>query len=727
MSANFTPEMVGYTGQGPFRYWCQKVLPLVYDDSLSYLEVLYKITTYLNNVISDVANVETNVDSLAVSYENLQNYVNEKIESIENYVNDYFDNLDVQKEINNKLDEMITDGTMTRIVGSVFGVITPQMFGAVGDGVTDDSTAFQECVNYGIENNLPINVPEGRYFIENEIEANSGIVVAGFGKDKTVFILSDSMRKYPEEGHGENVAKPLFTIKSIENETPRIYTMKVKATGSNYLCEIGDTSIKYVYDSSDKRIVAGDIIRIVPSFSEYPWTCDNRGFITYGETNVVIEVNGDSIKLANPIKETFLAGSTVQIECRSAITGVKFSDFSVEIEKMNETSKRFYSGLYIFDSVDAVIENIEIRGCGIIAIGSWYSCNTHIDNCSIKECWTNYYPDSSPTTLTLYPLGYGYRFTGDTNSILSFSYGENARHIVDMSGNYPAHGCVVNGNIFVNTLSNLIQGVLNTHGPADECVITNNTVRTISGGRGITISGERMSIKGNVVNNRIFIFSGGNHVIDGNECTGFYLTRPEINDENRYLIIKNNTVIGTTLMNFAGVSATADSPGMPYNFVYGLTVMNNILVNNNRNITVNGRVLGTDYAYTGATKNNGVWTIDGSGAEISGTMVFQNGCVISGNYCINRNSSISRTLHLFITNKGSGNKSPDALKFGGINEGSTFGSFDTVVFEKWQDSAPTEALSVGSIVWNSNPAGNGYIGWVQTSAGWRGFGAIQQA
>ena len=30
-----------------FRFWCQKVLPLVYDDSLSYYEVLCKIVKYI--------------------------------------------------------------------------------------------------------------------------------------------------------------------------------------------------------------------------------------------------------------------------------------------------------------------------------------------------------------------------------------------------------------------------------------------------------------------------------------------------------------------------------------------------------------------------------------------------------------------------------------------------------------------------------------------------------
>lgn len=37
-----------------FKFWCQKVLPLVYDDSLSYYELLCKVVEYLNGVISDI-------------------------------------------------------------------------------------------------------------------------------------------------------------------------------------------------------------------------------------------------------------------------------------------------------------------------------------------------------------------------------------------------------------------------------------------------------------------------------------------------------------------------------------------------------------------------------------------------------------------------------------------------------------------------------------------------
>lgn len=47
-----------------FRFWCQKVLPLVYDESLSYYEVLCKVVKYINDLIdSDKAIIE-DIDEL---------------------------------------------------------------------------------------------------------------------------------------------------------------------------------------------------------------------------------------------------------------------------------------------------------------------------------------------------------------------------------------------------------------------------------------------------------------------------------------------------------------------------------------------------------------------------------------------------------------------------------------------------------------------------------------
>lgn len=44
---------MAYKNLDTFRFWCQKVLPLVYEDSLSYYEVLCKIVDYINNMIEN--------------------------------------------------------------------------------------------------------------------------------------------------------------------------------------------------------------------------------------------------------------------------------------------------------------------------------------------------------------------------------------------------------------------------------------------------------------------------------------------------------------------------------------------------------------------------------------------------------------------------------------------------------------------------------------------------
>lgn len=43
-----------YSKINNFRFWCNKVLPLVYDDSLSYYEVLCKVVDYLNTCIDNL-------------------------------------------------------------------------------------------------------------------------------------------------------------------------------------------------------------------------------------------------------------------------------------------------------------------------------------------------------------------------------------------------------------------------------------------------------------------------------------------------------------------------------------------------------------------------------------------------------------------------------------------------------------------------------------------------
>ena len=154
MGANFTPDWNGYTSMKPFKFWCQKVLPTVYDDSLSYYEVLCKLVKYLNQVIENMEKVEENTDALLVAYNELQNWVN-----------DYFDNLDVQDEIDHKIDEMVEDGTFDRwiepIIEGYEGDLQALLEQYAGDA--QEYVKSAEAWAKGTKNGEPVTSDEPQY------------------------------------------------------------------------------------------------------------------------------------------------------------------------------------------------------------------------------------------------------------------------------------------------------------------------------------------------------------------------------------------------------------------------------------------------------------------------------------------------------------------------------------------------------------------------------------
>lgn len=93
-----------------FRGWCQKVLPLVYDDSLSYYELLCKMIKYINDAI-DIGNINA-----------------KDMKELKEYVDNFFDNLDVTSEVNAKLDAMAADGTLDNLINKVlFGELDAEI------------------------------------------------------------------------------------------------------------------------------------------------------------------------------------------------------------------------------------------------------------------------------------------------------------------------------------------------------------------------------------------------------------------------------------------------------------------------------------------------------------------------------------------------------------------------------------------------------------------------
>ena len=229
------------TIESPFRRFVTTigVFPTAFTDAMTYYECLAYLVKYIEDTV--IPAVNENAEAL----EELQRYYTQ----LKSYVDNYFADLDVQEEINNKLDQMAEDGTLQEIVssyiqanvtwtfdtvadmksatnlvngsyaqtlgfhsindggGAIYKItntgtaneqdiiavdsllavlhpvdhVTPEMFGAYGDGTTDDSTAINACIAYAHTNELPAKMLGKDYGIASPIVINGGNSEFSFG------------------------------------------------------------------------------------------------------------------------------------------------------------------------------------------------------------------------------------------------------------------------------------------------------------------------------------------------------------------------------------------------------------------------------------------------------------------------------------------------------------------------------------------------------------------
>ena len=96
-----------YNNPNTFRFWCQKVLPLVYDDSLSYYELLCKVVDYLNKIIEDNKEEIAEIEKIKIELVNLKNY-------IDNFVAN-----NLEKEVIKVLNEWADSGKFDDLINRI--------------------------------------------------------------------------------------------------------------------------------------------------------------------------------------------------------------------------------------------------------------------------------------------------------------------------------------------------------------------------------------------------------------------------------------------------------------------------------------------------------------------------------------------------------------------------------------------------------------------------------
>lgn len=145
-------------------FYCQKVLPMVYDDSLSYYELTCKVCNKLNEVIE-----------------------------AQNGIPDY---------IEKKIKEYIESGDINTIIAQILANynlnvkfppkgLTP----ASGDGTADDTKAIQACIDYASEHEgMTLFFPNGSYLI-GELTLHDTLSMYGQDRYNTRLVMRGGVKK----------------------------------------------------------------------------------------------------------------------------------------------------------------------------------------------------------------------------------------------------------------------------------------------------------------------------------------------------------------------------------------------------------------------------------------------------------------------------------------------------------------------------------------------------
>ena len=114
----------------PFKLWVLQNFPFIEEDfdALTNYEMMCKIVAKLNEVVN-ISNKQSETI----------NTLNNAFNQLTSYVNNYFDNLDVQEEINNKLDEMTESGQLEEIITEYLKLKGLLSFDTVADMIVSEN------------------------------------------------------------------------------------------------------------------------------------------------------------------------------------------------------------------------------------------------------------------------------------------------------------------------------------------------------------------------------------------------------------------------------------------------------------------------------------------------------------------------------------------------------------------------------------------------------------
>ena len=317
--------MIPVTTLRPFTRCLMTIgqIPTSYLVSMTYEEQLLWLCNYLEKTVIPA------IDNNAEAVKEVQDLLIE----LKSYVDNYFENLDVQEEINNKLDEMAESGQLADIIAQYLGLAGVLAYDTISDMASATNIAEGSiCKTLG---ETTYNDGKGAFYKVRTITSSDvidGVNIVALSVYNTLIA-----EKIPYDA---NAVKIIDTTTNLINETISSFIQKgfVYKTLGFYSIGDGGNSTFYIDDTQPA----------------------NRNFISLNSGMYAIPIENNENVLIYGVKNDGLTDNTSLLTSISA----------------NQDILYFPKGTYLFNKLNFDNRNIEIYGDGKESILKSNNTNT---------------------------------------------------------------------------------------------------------------------------------------------------------------------------------------------------------------------------------------------------------------------------------------------------------------------------------------------------------------
>lgn len=388
-------------------------IPTSYAMAMSYEEQLLCLKNYLCEIVVPTMN------------ENI-----EEIQTLITYINNYFDNLDLQEEVNTKIEEMVESGELQEIITSYL-----QMKGVLGFDTLNNMVEATNIIEGSIcrtIGNLTYNDGKGAYYKIRQITSSDvvdGVHIIALNISET--LIAELIEDYNINQINENLSTIEENIDSIENDIEDINsTLNIETSERTIL--IGDSYSVYRPNIEGIEGWAVPLRRLLNlENNDCPIIQDNGGgFTQQGSTGTFLEgLQNLNVQHKNTIKRIVVCGGLNDYNSTPSDIKSAISTF-VTYCNTNFPNAKVYIGMIDWetDNFEGTTDNAQYGRYRVLnnVLPAYQECNEYgaiylngVEN--VMRDYTNYYDISHPNQNLCLKLAY-YIYQALQNGYASITY-----------------------------------------------------------------------------------------------------------------------------------------------------------------------------------------------------------------------------------------------------------------------------------------------------------------